>query len=333
MQQKQNDFEQKAVEAVRYLWHTYLITHSPEEFVGIFNGVAENMVLIGTGKDEFLENKESVIASISCDQQAAGDIAFDILDEWYRVQHVTDDVCVVYGTLWARERSRSGQTVVADMDTRFSFVCRNTPDGVLICHMHHSVPCIDQQPGEYYPKSITEMANEALERSRALESRLHHDSMTGLFNRGYAETYINQQLTAYPDQEFAFLMMDIDDFKRVNDQVGHLEGDHVLTAFAGICAGAFEAGFAARLGGDEFMVFVAGPVEDPSVARCAQKIIDGFRDFCGQKAKCPAVACSIGIAGFPKHGADFNTLYHNADKALYGAKRAGKGQLAFYAEG
>lgn len=332
MRQEQSKFEQQAVEAVRHLWHTYLITRNKEELSHVFEGLAENMVLIGTGKDEFYESKEVVEFSVSSEQEAENDIVFDILDEWYRVQHITDDVCMVYGILWARERPKAGQVIVADMDTRFSIVCRKHQNVVEICNMHHSMPSIDQQEGEFYPKSITEMANVALERSKLLENRLQRDPLTGLYNRSHAENYVNHQLIVNSGGHFTFVMLDIDDFKLINDQAGHLEGDRILQFFSKICADTFADSFAARLGGDEFMIFLPVSSEKPVVTDGVQNIIETFQRYCSCNAKLPSIACSVGIAGSPENGTDFNTLYHNADKALYRAKRQGKGCFQNYSK-
>ena len=103
------------------------------------------------------------------------------------MQEITEDVCIVYGTLWVREKPDPAKSVQAEMDTRFTMVLQNMEDKICIKHIHQSIPYVDQAPGEYYPKTILALANEAIERARHLERGMERDYMTGLYNRYYAE--------------------------------------------------------------------------------------------------------------------------------------------------
>ena len=83
-----------------------------------------------------------------------------------------------------REKASSGKAVLVDMEgSRFTVVCRNSQNGIEICSIHHSMPYIDQGEDEYYPKSLATLANEAVQKSRALERRVEMDHMTELDNR------------------------------------------------------------------------------------------------------------------------------------------------------
>lgn len=327
---EERDFTSQCTQMVKDLWHTYLLKGRPEEFQRLFSQMTQRFVLIGTGKHEFYEGLGSVLSALVPDQESVEDVAFEIVDEWYAVQEITPDVCIVYGTFWAREQPQQDKRLIADMDTRFSVVCRREADGrVTLCHMHHSVPNIDQQIGEYYPKSITERANEAIQKYELLENRVRRDSLTDLYNRAYMEDYVSERLKQRPD--CVFYMIDIDNFKLVNDQLGHLQGDLVLKRIAELLLDIFgPEPLVSRIGGDEFAVFLEGPQSEEEAARKAHQFITRFNQYNQKGLKLGKVSCSVGISCAPEDGLDFNTLYAKADQALYHIKNNKKGAFAFY---
>ena len=119
------------------------------------------------------------------------------------------------------------------MDTRFTLVFRRDGDRLLLTHLHHSTPNIDQRREEYYPKTATEQANAALEHSKAMERRAELDSMTELLNHAAFEKHVAAALIEGAEDS-AFFMIDLDNFKTVNDTLGHPEGDRVIEEFAGV---------------------------------------------------------------------------------------------------
>ena len=325
-------FYRRAKELVRALWHIYLIDRTPENFRGLSNVLHEDLALIGTGKHELYQSLQQFLASLASDQQDVQDILFEIVDEWYAVQPITETVCVVYGTFWAREKTKEHrQRLIADMDTRFSVVCRARGDGISVLHVHHSVPSRDQMEGEFYPKSMLQQANEMLERYAILEKRVHCDSLTGLYNRDYAQTCIQQMLQKWPAA--AFWMMDIDHFKRLNDHCGHPQGDAALCFFAKQLSRYFdECDCVARVGGDEFAVLMHSPGGVEVLGEKARALIQAFVQGLPPEQQQLGVSLSIGIALAPRDGTDFRTLYVNADRALYYAKAHRKGSHAFYSD-
>ncbi|MDB5804349.1 MAG: Diguanylate cyclase response regulator [Betaproteobacteria bacterium] len=173
---------------------------------------------------------------------------------------------------------------------------------------------------------------QALTTSQRMENLALHDSLTGLANRRLLEDRVRmavrQAHRARREDEgsqAAVLFLDLDGFKNVNDTLGHHAGDALLKQVAGRLQAAVRGDdTVARLGGDEFVVTltkVAG-VEDAS--RVAQKIIEAIArpyDLDGPSAQ---VTTSVGIAIYPAHGKDAETLMKSADTALYRAKDAGK---------
>jgi diguanylate cyclase (GGDEF)-like protein len=154
-----------------------------------------------------------------------------------------------------------------------------------------------------------------------------HDDLTDLPNRTLLFDRIEQALhRAHREgHQIALFLMDLDRFKEVNDTLGHHFGDHVLQQVGQRIAGALrETDTVARLGGDEFAVLI--PDADAEVARnCAEKLLSILDRSIPVNGMSLAVKSSIGIAIYPQHGRDAETLLQHADVAMYQAKRNGAG--------
>ncbi len=159
------------------------------------------------------------------------------------------------------------------------------------------------------------------------------DQLTGLFNKVTTEKKIKEFMEENPDTQSLFFILDIDNFKKINDTMGHAFGDEVLRTIGQRIKMEFRASdIIGRVGGDEFIIFLKGLKEDEIIIREARKVEKFFKDFkAGGYVKYSATA-SIGCAVFPRDAANFESLYKAADAALYKAKQRGKNQLAFYEE-
>lgn len=169
------------------------------------------------------------------------------------------------------------------------------------------------------------------EKKRELEDKADTDLLTGLSNKLATERKIKDYMTKHPNTQSMMFLFDIDNFKKINDTMGHAFGDEVLRSL-GIQIGAiFRASdIVGRVGGDEFMVFLKDISNDEDIMKEAGKVETFFKSFqAGEYVKYKATA-SIGVAIFPQEGEDFETLYKAADQGLYKAKKRGKNQLAFY---
>nr|MCR4947383.1 diguanylate cyclase [Lachnospiraceae bacterium] len=155
-----------------------------------------------------------------------------------------------------------------------------------------------------------------------------HDSMTGIFNRDYAIEAIGNRLLE--SDKGAFIMIDLDNFKYLNDAYGHVTGDEAICAVANILTKAVGSrGFAYRLGGDEFGVYMY--TSDHAIVESF--VIDLFGEYNRQAVEKDYLvnsSLSIGISLAPDDGATYDELYSAADKALYCAKRNGKNGYCFY---
>ncbi|WP_338770480.1 diguanylate cyclase [Massilia sp. METH4] len=155
--------------------------------------------------------------------------------------------------------------------------------------------------------------------------RAHHDTLTGLPNRGFFTSQLEQAVArAQRHGALALMYFDIDRFKAINDGHGHDVGDDVIRMFASrVRAVVREADFVARLGGDEFVLIAEGLQGAQAAALIAQKIIGAMVPPFQLGAFTLNVTTSIGIASF-EPGMTSHTLIRAADQAMYDAKRAGR---------
>lgn len=171
------------------------------------------------------------------------------------------------------------------------------------------------------------------EKSRELARRADTDPLTGLNNKGATERKIKEYMAEHPEEKGLMFVLDIDNFKKINDTMGHNFGDEVLRTLGVRLRAEFRAtDILGRTGGDEFTVFLCNMKEDAIIKEEAKRMERIFKDFqAGDYVRYTATA-SIGAAVFPSDGKEFEELYKAADYALYVAKRRGKNQLAFYGD-
>lgn len=172
------------------------------------------------------------------------------------------------------------------------------------------------------------------EKKKALEDKADTDLLTTLNNKIATERKIREHLAAHPDEVAVMFVVDIDNFKKINDTMGHAFGDEVLKTLGKHICGEFRASdIIGRTGGDEFMIFLCNMKEEAIIKKEAKRLENFFQGFqAGSYVKYSATA-SIGAAVYPKDARSFEGLYKAADQAMYVAKKKGKNQLAFYGEG
>jgi diguanylate cyclase (GGDEF)-like protein len=179
---------------------------------------------------------------------------------------------------------------------------------------------------------ITERRNANTEMNRLA----NYDALTGLANRHQFNTRLHQlesSLRAH-DRCFALMFLDLDNFKTVNDSLGHAVGDKVLQTIARRLQQAIRHGdLLARLGGDEFALISWGEDSVQHAGLIAQRLLTCFHEPCQIEGLNLQISCSIGIVLSPMHSEDPDTLLKNADMALYAAKSAGRNTFNFYETG
>jgi diguanylate cyclase (GGDEF)-like protein len=168
----------------------------------------------------------------------------------------------------------------------------------------------------------------------ALWRMANGDAVTGLPNRHWLVNYLPSAVEQAGDQgtALALLFVDLDDFKNVNDTLGHASGDELLRAVASRLKSLVRPqDHVVRLGGDEFTVILERVESEDVVAQVADRVIASLREpFMLAGTSSHMVRASIGISMFPRDGADGDTLLKHADIAMYSVKAKGKGQWAFY---
>lgn len=217
---------------------------------------------------------------------------------------------------------RTGQPVRTELsfrtlDGRFRFY---------LCHCKPATP-VEGQPPHIVGK-LTDITDR-FDREQHLLRQSRTDVLTGLYNRS-AEALIDEQLiTAKGGTLF---MIDLDDFKQINDSCGHSVGDQVLVGVAATLRQLFRSGdIIARVGGDEFIVFMKGPSKPALAQARAQTILKELH-----KLRFPGVtqriSVCIGIALSPPLSPDYDTLHRAADSAMYDGKHADKHCWRFHSE-
>ena len=157
------------------------------------------------------------------------------------------------------------------------------------------------------------------------------DVLTGLWNRKHLEDEVERYLDGN-GQMAVFMIMDIDNFKQVNDTMGHIMGDAVLECIANILKNSVgPRDIAARIGGDEFAVFLKGDYTDGEICQYCELLFAQMEtELAGVTGNKDIITLSVGIAQVPMDAYDYFGLYTKADKALYYVKQNGKNDYHFY---
>lgn len=170
--------------------------------------------------------------------------------------------------------------------------------------------------------------------NRELKEQAETDLLTDLYNKVATETKIKEYLATGMNNKMAIMfVLDIDNFKKINDTMGHAFGDEVLSTLGHQLKSEFRINdIIGRTGGDEFIILLKDLKDEAVLKKEAGRVATFFKNFkVGEYTKYSATA-SIGAVEIPTDGEDFETLYKKADKALYLAKKRGKNQMAFYSE-
>lgn len=180
--------------------------------------------------------------------------------------------------------------------------------------------------------------NDISEQKQAEEKLLHmatHDALTGLPNRTLLQDRLAQAI-GYADRLrhlVAILFIDIDRFKNINDSLGHIVGDTLITTLAQRLRGAVRAvDTVARVGGDEFVVVLTDIQREADVNQVISSLLTAIGEPVAVDGHALTVTASIGIGLYPHDGQDVTSLLKNADTAMYRAKDAGRNSYRFYTQ-
>ena len=162
--------------------------------------------------------------------------------------------------------------------------------------------------------------------------KARRDSLTGLLNREASR----EQISRYLEQggtgtRAALMIVDLDNFKEINDTKGHLFGDSVLTEAAGcISSVSRKSDVVGRIGGDEFLVFLGGVANRAEILAYANRIMERMARITPSGETGIGLRCCIGVSIYPENGSEYDQLFTKADIALYSGKKNGKGKCVFY---
>jgi len=202
----------------------------------------------------------------------------------------------------------------------------------------------------FHPHEIRQLAVALGRKSRA-EASMHqlayYDSLTGLPNRELFKSYLTQSidLAKRYDRRVALLFVDLDNFKHINDTLGHSAGDQLLKIFSRRLEESVRSSDAltrfstsdldeslARLGGDEFTILLSEISDNLDAGRVAGRILDKLSEPLRLTDLEVIVTSSIGVAVFPENGQDAETLLKNADTAMYFAKSSGRNCFQYFSK-
>jgi diguanylate cyclase (GGDEF)-like protein len=181
-------------------------------------------------------------------------------------------------------------------------------------------------------RSIANQIAIAIENSllyKELEKINQRDSLLGIFNRKYFFEFLEKNVKKENGKKFAIAMIDIDDFKKINDTYGHQFGDKILINTAKVVANGIDSkDILARYGGEEFILYITDFETEDSVYNKIEIIRRNLEkskvSFEGQNK---SVTASFGISFFPLNGTDVNELINKADDLLYKSKKSGKNRV------
>jgi diguanylate cyclase (GGDEF)-like protein len=180
--------------------------------------------------------------------------------------------------------------------------------------------------------TLAAMAYANARQRELLESQARTDDLTGLFNRRHFHERLGEELAraSRDHASVGLVLLDVDDFKQVNDGHGHAAGDETLRAFAAALRGAVRAGdVACRTGGEEFAVILPG-ADELEAARCARRLLDAIRlsDVGPGELQ---ITASAGVAVAPADADSLAALFRAADGRLLQAKASGKDRVVLAA--
>lgn len=300
---------QKAVTAIEAV-HLLLQAYQDMDIDGILYYLTDNITWIGTGAHEHRFDKPSIRELLK--EDFTNDPApYKVDIEETHIIPLRDDIFNIFVVAYYSKPSVDHLRI----STRNSYMCVNTEDGFKIASWHASVAFGAMADDEYFP---VQFANDIMQKATC-------DSLTGLLNRISFEELVTQQLELH-QTPFAYILIDLDNFKYVNDHFGHKSGDEVLLFVSELLRSIFSApDTIGRLGGDEFVVFVPSANDENMVTDKVGRFINAMSHtlyFTGQPYV-PSASVGIFICSDERY-INYEHCYKAADAAMYKAKNSGK---------
>ncbi len=206
---------------------------------------------------------------------------------------------------------------------------KNASDAWIWCQLRQGV-WVDMNDST--TKAIGEIKNVDEETRNLLKLRedVQRDPFTGLYNKTASAELIEREIMLSQDKRGVLCIIDVDNFKQVNDNLGHAVGDIVIKNLANGLASIFRSDdIVGRMGGDEYIVYIKNMPNLGILLVKLDKVLDFFRQTLEGEGVKVKISCSVGIALYPSDASSYEELYVRADKALYRSKKK-KGIYTFY---
>ncbi len=275
----------------------------------------------------------------------------ELSDEWFFSIDLNTNICQYYGNFWLTDFIDNPTTTEKEILTlgfihkddieKYKEMMREAKNG---SHASCDLRLIDESQNYSYHRISCKVMNDSnglpvfivgkginIHEQKVFEERSQKDLLTDCYNKISAENIISNILSTNPDGTHVFFIVDIDNFKSINDNLGHFFGDEVLREISTGLKSAFrDIDIVARIGGDEFIIFLKNLSDLDIIKSKANKILDVYRRTYSGQYKDYSISGSVGIAHYPHDGTTYNELYQNADKALNQAKIQGKNRYTIY---
>lgn len=291
----------------RFIWKSYL---EDRRYDLISEFISDKISIIGTGAHEVEKNLQEFIEKIE-QESLEWNGRFIIRDQWYQTTELSDTNSLVMGELAVREDADAG--ILYDMCFRFTIVLEKSDNGWRIVHIHQSVADPNQASDEFFPHHMVEQTY------TQIVYNLRHDSLTGLLNRLYFKETCERFLAA--GECGAFLMIDIDMFKSINDKYGHPIGDKTLISISESLKSVITPNaLAGRVGGDEFTLFLPGINNIREIEGFFATLIMDWEERQKALQMREQVSISVGVTFVAYPNISYEAILNKADQALYLAK-------------
>jgi diguanylate cyclase (GGDEF)-like protein/PAS domain S-box-containing protein len=231
-----------------------------------------------------------------------------------------------YQSLW--------QTITAGHQWQGELQSRKKNGEIFWEHVHFA-PVIDDTGTIRHYLAVKEDITRRKQQEEQILRQAHFDTLTELPNRFLSLDRLSQLISEARrnDELVAILFLDLDDFKKINDSLGHETGDKLLVEVAERLSNMLRAeDTVGRLGGDEFIVLLGGLTDAVGVQHIADSLLNRFRDAFTIDGRELMLTISIGIAIFPEDGNSVSDLLRNADSAMYHSKELGRNTYSYFTD-